>query len=202
MGFPLMHSTALASTLFSNVRQRVLGLLFGQPDRTFYGSELIRLAHSGTGAVQRELQRLEKSGLVSVTRVGNQKHYRANPRSPIFEELRSLVLKTMGVVEPIREALAAHVDRIRAAFIYGSVAKGEDRASSDVDVMVIGDDLTYSDFFTGLQEAERLLKRPINPNFVDPDGWKRKLASGSPFFTKINAQPKIFIFGSQDDLSA
>jgi predicted nucleotidyltransferase len=192
----------LADTLFSQVRQRVLRLLFGQPDRSFHGAELIRLAQSGSGAVQRELQRLERGGLVSVTRVGNRKHYRANPQSPIFSELRSLVLKTIGMVEPLRRALDAHPGKVRAAFIYGSIAKGEARANSDVDVMVVGDDLAYSDYFDGLLSAERELNRPIHPIFVSPGDWAKKLAQGSAFFTKINAQPKIFILGSQDDLAS
>ena len=197
-----MNAPLLADTLFSQVRQRVLGLLFGQPHRTFHGAELIRLAQSGSGAVQRELARLEQGGLVSVTRVGNRKHYRANPRSPIFSELRGLVLKTSGMVEPLRRALSAHRGKVRAAFIYGSIAKGEDRAESDVDIMVIGDDLAYSDYFDGFLDAESKLNRPIHPIFVSPDEWAKKLKQGSAFFTKINAQPKIFILGSQDDLAA
>jgi predicted nucleotidyltransferase len=192
----------VADTLFSQVQQRVLALLFGHPDRTFYGSELIRLAQSGSGAAQRELQRLEASGLISVTRVGNQKHYQANARSPVFEELRSLVRKTVGLAAPLREALAPHAERIKAAFVYGSLAKGEDTAKSDIDLMVIGDDLTYSDYFDGFLNAEQLLNRPIHPIFVSPDEWKNKLAQGSAFFTKINAQPKIFVLGSQEDLAS
>jgi predicted nucleotidyltransferase len=197
-----MRAPLVADTLFSQVQQRVLGLLFGQPHRTFHGAELIRLARSGSGAVQRELARLEKGGLVSVTRVGNRKHYRANPRSPIFSELRSLVLKTTGMVETLRRALSAHPGKVRAAFIYGSTAKGEDRANSDVDVMVIGGDLAYSDYFDGLLGAERELNRPIHPIFVSPDEWAKKLEQGSAFFTKINAQPKIFILGAQEDLAS
>ncbi|HEV3023555.1 MAG TPA: nucleotidyltransferase domain-containing protein, partial [Pirellulales bacterium] len=153
-------------------------------------------------AVQRELARLERGGLVSVTRVGNRKHYRANPHSPIFSELRGLVLKTTGMVEPLRRALSAHPGKVRAAFIYGSIAKGEDRANSDVDVMVIGDDLAYSDYFDGLLGAEQELNRPIHPIFVSLDEWTKKLAQGSAFFTKINVQPKIFIVGSQGDLAS
>src|ERR1700749_4115056 len=91
------NQTSLSAALFSNVQQRVLGLIFGQPDRSFYTSEIVRTVNSGTGAVERELQRLESSGLVSTRRIGNQKHYRANPDSPIFGELQSLVLKTVGL---------------------------------------------------------------------------------------------------------
>jgi predicted nucleotidyltransferase len=196
-----MTSSQVADTLFSQVQQRLLGLLFGQPGRTFYGAELIRLARSGSGAVQRELRRLEESGLVTAVRVGNQKHYRANPHSPVFPELRSLMLKTVGLAQPLSQALAPHEKRVKVAFVYGSLAKGEETARSDVDLMVIGDDVTYSDFFDDFLKAEKLLNRPIHANFVSPDEWKRKLAQGSAFFTKINAQPKIFVVGSQKDLA-
>jgi predicted nucleotidyltransferase len=197
-----MKPSPVADALFSRVQLRLLGLLFGHPDRTFYSSEMIRLARSGSGAVQRELRRLEESGLVTAVRVGNQKHYQANARSPVFPELRSLILKTIGLAGPVREALAPLTQQIKAAFIYGSVAKGEETGRSDIDLMVIGDDVTYSDFFDEFLQAEQLLNRPIHANFVSPDEWRRKLAQGSAFFTKINVQPKIFVVGSQEDLAA
>jgi DNA-binding transcriptional ArsR family regulator len=97
--------TSLADALFTTTQQRVLALLFGQPSRSFFASELIELTGSGSGAVQRELKRLASSGLVKVSRIGKQKHYQANPESPVFEELRGLVIKTVAMVEPIRQAL-------------------------------------------------------------------------------------------------
>jgi hypothetical protein len=127
------------------VQQRVLAVLFGNPRRSFYANEVIALARSGTGAVQRELARLEASGLVTVTRVGKQKHYQANASSPVFEELRALVLKTVGLADVLRSALAPAAQSIRAAFVYGSIAKGEDTAASDIDLMVISDSLAYAD---------------------------------------------------------
>src|SRR5437867_10399713 len=99
-------SSGLADALFAKVQQRVLGVLFGNPRRSFYANEVIGLARSGTGAVQRELARLEASGLVTVTRVGKQKHYQANAGSPVFEELRALVLKTFALTDVLRTALA------------------------------------------------------------------------------------------------
>jgi len=130
---------SMADALFSGTQQRVLGLLFGQPARSFYATELITLAGIGSGAVQRELVRLERSGLVTVRAVGNQKHYQANADAPLFSELCGMVLKTMGLADPLREALRPFEKQIDAAFVYGSVAKGRDTASSDVDVMVISD---------------------------------------------------------------
>src|SRR2546428_12361661 len=123
-----MEAISLSNALFSKVQQRVLALIFGRPERSFYMSEIVRNVHSGTGAVERELSRLQRSGLVSVERIGNQKHYRANHESPIFEELQSLIRKTVGLAEPLREALAPYSDKIKAAFVFGSVAKGSDTA--------------------------------------------------------------------------
>jgi len=195
-----MQTISLSNALFSKVQQRVLALIFGHPERSFYTSEIVRSVRSGTGAVERELARLQRSGLVSIERIGNQKHYRANRRSPIFEELHSLVLKTVGLTEPLKESLAPHAGRIRTAFVYGSVAKGTDTAQSDIDLMVIGEDLTYADLYAGLEKAETALRRPVNPNFLSPQEWQRKLAQKNSFIARISAQPKIFIFGSEDDL--
>jgi len=200
---PNMGSLAMlgiASALFSNVQGRVLALIFGHPDRSFYTSEIVRNVRSGTGAVERELSRLQRSGLVSVERIGNQRHYRANRQSPIFEELRSLILKTVGLVEPLRESLEPYSEKIKVAFVYGSVAKGTDTARSDIDLIVIGEDLAYPDLYGGLQKAESALHRQVNPTFLSLEDWRRKAAQKNPFITKVNAQPKIFIFGSEDDL--
>src|SRR5215813_1741157 len=139
----MLHQLNISDALFSSTRQRVLGLLFGNPERSFYTSEIVKRARSGTGAVERELSRLLRSGLVSVSKVGNQKHYRADPESPVYEELRGLVLKTFGLTEPLREALAPYAEKIDAAFVYGSVAKRTDTARSDIDVKENGDDLSY-----------------------------------------------------------
>src|SRR5919201_228951 len=119
---------SLADALFTKTQQRVLRVLFGQPDRSFYASELIRDAGTGSGAAQRELARLEEIGLIVARRIGNQKHYQANAASPLYSELRNIVLKTVGLVEPLRQALKPIESEIRAAFVYGSVAKGSDQA--------------------------------------------------------------------------
>jgi len=141
---------SLADALFTTTQQRVLGLLFGQPDRSFYATELIAMTAAGSGAVQRELARLEQTGLVVVSRLGTQKHYQANPDSPLFAELCGIVRKTVGLAEPLRETLAPLASGIAAAFVYGSVAKGGDSATSDIDLMVVSDSLTYADVFAAL----------------------------------------------------
>lgn len=194
--------TGLADALFSKVQQRVLSVLFGQPDRSFHSREIIRLAHSGVGAVQRELARLTAAELVTVVRIGNQKHYQANRAAPIFNELRGIVLKTFGVAGVLRQALAGLTDRIQLAFVFGSVAKGEDTASSDIDVLIVADALSYPEVYAALAAVEPQLGRPVNPTLYDETEWRRKQAEGNAFVTRIGAQPKIWIVGTEDDLNS
>lgn len=196
----IMEPMSLSNALFSKVQQRVLALIFGQPGRSFYTSEIMRNVRSGTGAVERELSRLQRSGLVSVERIGNQKHYRANHQSPIFTELQSLVIKTVALTEPLRKSLEPCADRITAAFVYGSVAKGTDTARSDIDLMVIGDALSYSELYAALQDVEDALGRKVSPTFLSLKDWRRKASDKGSFISKVNALPKIFVVGSEQDL--
>jgi predicted nucleotidyltransferase len=191
----------LVAALFTPVQARVLGLLFGQPERRYQSAELIRLAQGGTGAVHRQLARLADAGLVTVTRSGNQKHYQARRDSPVFHELHGLVVKTVGLVEPVRQALWDLRRDIRAAFIYGSVAKGTDRATSDIDLMVISDALDYTALYAALAQAEAALGRRINPTVVTRRDWKRKRAAADSFVKRISAARRVFVFGSDDELS-
>ena len=190
----------LADALFGHTRQRVLGYLFGQPERSFFATELIRLVGAGSGAVQRELARLVRGDLVTVRAVANQKHYQADPESPVFHELCAIVRKTVGLAEPLREALAPLAKRITAAFIFGSVAKGGDSAASDIDVLVISDRVDYADVFAALQPAERRLGRTVNPTVYSPAEWKRKRRAGNAFVTKVSRQPRIILLGREDAL--
>ena len=192
--------TSLADALFSTIQQRVLAYLFGQPERSFFATELIRLAGGGSGAVQRELARLADSGLVAVSRVGTQKHYQANPKSPIFAELCAIAQKTVGLAEPLREALAPLAKRIAAAFVFGSVAKRSDTAASDIDVLVLSDSVDYADVFAALQSAETKLGRTVNPTVYTPANWRRKRKDGNAFAVKVAAQPKVFLIGTEEDL--
>jgi predicted nucleotidyltransferase len=200
MGTKKSSKSGLAGALFSSVQQHVLALLFVDPQQDFSTSDVIRFAGSGTGAVHRELSRLASSGLVTVNKVGNQKRYRANRNSPVFEELRGIILKTVGLVGPLRDALKRHSDRIQSAFVYGSIAKGGDTSGSDIDLLVLGDGLTYSELFAALQDTEKKLGRKISPNLMTAADWKRKLRNKNSFITKVAEQPKLFIFGSGDDL--
>jgi predicted nucleotidyltransferase len=193
-------SIGLADALFPRVQQRVLALLFAHPERRFQSAELIRLAESGTGAVHRQLSRLAEAGWVTVHRIGNQKHYQANRAFPAFAELHGLIVKTVGVVEPLREALVAGAKDIRGAFVYGSVARGSDKAGSDIDLMVISDRVGYQDLFEAVQVTKGVLARPINPNVMSLSEWRSKRAKKDSFAARIAAQPRLFVIGSDDDI--
>lgn len=190
--------TSLADALFSGTQQRVLGILFGQPDRSFYGNELIALVRGGSGAVQRELARLAQSELVTVRVSGKQKHYQANPHSPIFAELCAITRKTMGLAEPLRSALAPLASRIRAAFVYGSVAKQQDTASSDVDLMLVSDDLGYPELFTSIEDLSQRLGRKVSPTIYTSKELAKRVARGDAFMKRVLAQPRIWLIGSDD----
>lgn len=200
---PLMSSsTSLADALFPKVRQRVLAVLFGTPDRSFYANEVIALAQSGTGAVQRELAGLSEAGLLHVTKQGNQKHYQANTEAPVFAELRGLVTKTMGMTDVLRAALVPLASQIDIAFVYGSIAKQEDTAHSDIDVMIISDSLGYADVFGALESATTTLGRKVNPTLYIPAEWAKRIQDHNAFVTRVLQQPKIWLLGSQEALDA
>lgn len=191
---------SLADALFGGIQQRVLGLLFGQPERSFYASEIIARVNGGSGAVQRELARLAQSELVTVEVIGNQKHYQANPASPIHGELCSIAWKTVGMAEPLRAALAPHADRIRAAFVYGSVAKRRDTASSDIDLMLIAEELTYGELFLSLDALSERLGRVVSPTIYTLEDLRQRVGLGEAFITRVLQQPKIWLIGGEHEL--
>ena len=195
-------TSGVADALFSKVQQRVLAVLFGNHSRSFYANELIALAGSGSGAVQRELARLEAPELVTVKRVGNQKHYQANASAPIFEELRGLVLKTSGLVDVLRSALAPLAAKIDAALVFGSVAKGLDTAKSDIDLLVIGETLNYAELFAALEPASTRLKRTINPTLYSRLEIDKRIRDGNSFVKRVLEQPKLWVIGEGRGLTA
>lgn len=196
------RSQGLADALFTTTQQRVLGLLFGQPDRSFYATELIGMTGAGSGAVQRELARLETSGLASVSRHGTQKHYQANPGSPLFEELVGIARKTVGLATPLRQALALLASRIVMAFVYGSVARRRDTSRSDIDLMVVSDRLTYADVFPVLEDAGVRLGRTVNPTVYSRKELAKRIKSGNAFVKRVLEQPKVWVIGTEHDLGA
>jgi predicted nucleotidyltransferase/predicted transcriptional regulator len=189
--------TSLADALFTTTQQRVLALIFGHPGRSYYANELIERTGSGSGAVQREIKRLESSGLVTVRRIGNQKHYQANPDSPVFEELSLLVKKTVALAEPIREALALLADRIDLAVLYGSVAKGTDTASSDIDILIVGDGLTLEDIYSALATVEADLERKISPTLYTRKEFAGRKAANNPFLGRVLSGEHLTLIGKE-----
>lgn len=191
---PARQRATLASALFTVTQQRVLGLLFGQPERSFFATELITLARAGSGAVQRELQRLTESGLIMASSVGNQKHYQANRAAPIFEELRGIALKLFGPAEVLRAALVPLLKKLHGAWLYGSVANGRARAQSDIDVLVVADDLMLEDLYAALAPAEKKLGRSIHPALYTLQEFERRRAAKNPFLVKVLAANPIPLF--------
>jgi predicted nucleotidyltransferase len=197
-----VRQASLADALFSTTQQRVLALLFGQPDRSFYATELIGLAGAWSGAVQRELARLEQSGLVTVRRLGTQKHYQANPGSPLFSEICGIVQKTVGLAEPLRAALAPLAPNILAAFVFGSVAKRQDTAASDIDLMVISDTVRYADLYAALEFVAARLGRTVNPTVYTRKQLAKRKQEDTAFVKRVLGQPKVWLIGSDDVLTA
>jgi len=194
-----LPALGLAESLFSRVQLRVLALLFGQPERSFQGAELIHLAASGVGAVHREIKRLVSSGLVIEVPLGRRKLYRVNQSSPIFKELYSIILKTVGLAIPVRDALLSFTESIRTAFIYGSIAMGDDSAWSDVDLLIIGEDLAYPDIMSALQPVEQNINRQISVQMITFAEWKEKRSSRNPFILNVLSKPKLFLIGPDND---
>jgi predicted nucleotidyltransferase len=192
----------MADALFTTTQQRVMALLFGQPERSFFTKELIDLAGGGSGAVQRELGRLQQSGLIVQTRVGNQKHYHANGSSPIFAELLGIVAKTLGPVETLREALTPIAGELQLALMYGSAAARRDTAHSDLDLLLVSDALTLEQVYAALEPAEKRLGRPINPTLYTPTEFRKRLERRNPFLLKLLSRDTMPLIGNKDDLVA
>ncbi len=184
--------------MFTATQQRLFGLIFGQPRRSFFLTELIELAGIGRGAVQRELARLEKSRMVVTKRRGNRKHFQANPDSPVFHELCSIVNKTLGVAEQVRTALQTIETRISLALIYGSIANHSDTASSDIDLLLVSDDLIIESLYSHLSDVEKNLGRRINPTLYTSVEFEFRLGSGSHFLARVLEQPRILLIGGID----
>jgi predicted nucleotidyltransferase len=190
------NQSGVAAALFSSTQRQVLGILFGQPDRSFFVTEIFQRAERGRGAVQRELEKLTTAGLVTVRRIGAQKHYQANPESPVFDELRSIVRKTVGLTDPIRDALKPLARKIEIAFVYGSVARGEERAQSDVDLLIVSDELMLEQAIRRLLPVEKILARRINPTLYTSAEYAKH--DRSSFLKKVLAGDRIILIGGND----
>ena len=192
----------LADALFSRVQQSVLGVLFGDPSRSFSATEIIRLARSETGAVQRELARLEESGLVTATRVGKQKRYQANAKSPLFHELLGMSIKTFALADVLRSALMPIASEIIAAFVHGSIANGTHTSTSDIDVLVISDTLADGDLFEALEGASVQLGRRVAPTMYSRKELHDRARSENAFVFRMMSQPKVWLIGDDRVLAS
>jgi DNA-binding transcriptional ArsR family regulator/predicted nucleotidyltransferase len=195
-----LSQSPIAAALFGKARIQVLALLYGRPANSFYLREIGRLTGSSVGTLQRELTRLTGAGLVRRELRGRQVYYQADRTSPVFNELRGLVLKTAGVADVIRGAFGGLGDCIEVAFIYGSFATGRPQGTSDVDLMVIGD-ATFPEVVSAVASAQEAVGREINPTVYPIQEFREKLRQDNHFLRSVLAGPKLFLMGSQRELA-
>jgi predicted nucleotidyltransferase len=188
----------IATALLGKVRGAVLALLFSHPDEAYYLRQVVRETGLGHGAVQREFGLLLKLGLVTRTRRGREVFYQANQASPVFSELRGLIVKTAGLADVLREALAG-AKGVALAFIFGSMAKGTFDSRSDVDLLVVGD-VSFGDVSGALRSAEDRLNREVTPTVYSPTEFQEKVKAKHHFLMRVLEEPKIMLVGSEDDL--
>lgn len=189
----------LADLLFGAYRRDVLALLLLHPGESFHVREIARITNRPANTLYRELATLAKAGLLSRRAQGNQVHYEANTQSPIYEELRGILKKTTGVADVLRFALEPLADRIKLAFVYGSIASGKESALSDVDVMLVGDAMKFEEAVNALAPAEEILRREINPHVYDLREFRAKVERREPFITRVLGGPRIMLIGDLDD---
>jgi predicted nucleotidyltransferase len=194
-----MNENSLCSGLFGKTRQAVLALLYGRADSSFYTKQILDAVNIGRGTVQRELKNLTDTGIITREVQGRQVYYRANSRCPIFDELRIIVRKTFGMADVIRQSLATNADRIRVAFIFGSVARSTDDRRSDIDLMVVGK-ISFGDVVSLLTPAEKELGREVNPVVYPIAEFKKKVKEDHHFVKTVLEDEKIFVIGDEDEL--
>jgi len=199
---PLMGATsdALSSALFGKTRRNILGLLFAEPDKSFFLREITRRLGGGQGAAQRELRRLSDAGIIRRDGVGRMVMYRVNPDSPVYEELRGLIVKTAGAPEHLRRALAPIRDRVDVAFIYGSYARATGvRPASDIDLMVVGD-TSFGEVVEHTAAVQDVLGREVNPTVYTRQEFGKRAHEGHHFIRDVLQHPKVFVIGGSREL--
>jgi len=190
----------LSAALFGRTRRAVLGLLFTHPEDSFYLRELARRAGAGLGAVDREVSRLTRARIITRTARGHQVYYQANPRCPVFAEIKGLMVKTSGLAEVLQAALTPLAERIRVALVYGSFAREDYRRASDVDVMIVGDP-TFAEVVAAVNPAQETLAREINPTVYSVDEFRSRLAAQNHFVKTVLRDKKIFLIGDKRELA-
>ena len=190
----------VASVLFGKTRRAILSLLYGHTDEEFYLRQIAKATGAGLGAVQREVSQLSKAGIIRRVMRGRHVYFQANKESPIFDELKSLVTKTVGIGDVLRNALSPLVDRIHIAFVYGSLARGDERKGSDLDILVVGN-VTFAEVTSAIDQAQEVLRREINPTVYPPDEFRSKLKSDHHFLKTVLTGEKIFLIGDERELA-
>jgi predicted nucleotidyltransferase len=188
----------LAVLLFGAYRRAVLARLLLRPEESLHVRELARDIGKPPGTLVRELNLLAEAGVLTRSRLGNQVRFQANTACPIYEELRGILRKTVGLADVLRTALAPLTERIDFAFVFGSLASGEERPGSDVDLMIVGS-LSFAEAIKLLSPAQAALRREVNPVVYPALEWNRKFAAGEPFLKRVLAEPKLFIIGAEHD---
>lgn len=188
----------LSDALFTETQQKVLGLLYGQPNRSFYTKEILRQTGMGVATIKRELDRMLAAGILRMTRIGNQHHYQADPRCPVYGELLGIVKKTLGVIEVIRRALEPLAGKIDRAFVFGSVASGKETATSDIDLLVLGE-AGFAEVVSALYPVQATLGREVNPKIYRREEWARMKTANDAFVTEVLAKPRMDVIGSGDE---
>ncbi len=197
----MRKNAPLLDSLLPSVRQRVLAATLTQPEKWWYLSELAQFLHTRPSSLQRELRSLEQSGILQQRKDGRRTYFKAETRSPIFRELRSIFEKTVGLIPTLTAALRPFEKKIMCAFVYGSVARREERATSDVDLMVIGSS-GLADLAPALRKAEKRLGREINVTNYSADEFRKKVAEGDHFLKTVLKGSVQFVKGDQRDLDA
>ena len=195
-----MHLTATGNALFTKTQQRVLGILFGDPEKRFYTNEIVRLADMGRGTVTRELARLKSIGLITSVHEGNQRYYQVNPHCPVYPEVLSIVRKTSGIDSIILNALYPWHERIQIAFVHGPIASGKENVDSPVDLFIIAEGLAYGDVMLALNDAARIAGRTVNPSIYSPGQIRRELAKNNTFINRVMRHPKLWVLGKDSNL--
>jgi len=189
----------ISSLLFQEYRRKVLALLLLHPEHRYHVREIARLTNTVAGSLHRELTRLAEAEILIRELSGNQVYYRANQNCLIFEELVSIIRKTYGLVDILAEALAPIAKKIQLALIFGSVGKGTEISSSDVDILIIGD-LSFSEAIEALYPLQKIILREINPKIYGIAEWQKLLDNKNAFIQDILNKPKLFIIGDNNDL--
>lgn len=190
----------ISHALFSPSLQKILALLFVRVNEAFYLNEIIRLTGLGSATVQRELQRLNAAGLILSQRVGNLRRFQANHDHPVYAELHGLIQKSFGLLDVLQTAIAPLLPLLRCAFVYGSIARGAETAASDIDVMLVGEGISYGSALVAFSPAELALGRKINPTLYTPAEFRSRQQEQHHFLMRVLEQPKLFLTGDEDEL--